>query len=382
MKILIAPNTFKNALPAREVAEAISHGLRSSSLQAEHILFPVGDGGDGTAKLLADHLDAKPFYFDVKDPLDRIVQAPVYVADDLAIIEMADASGLRLLSREEYDPIRATSFGTGQLIIHALGRGVKNILVCIGGSATVDGGVGALQAMGVKFLDRSRNAITELPQRVDAVRSADVESLHPGLRDCKIIILCDVQNPLTGENGAARIFGPQKGADSFTVSVLEKRLEHLARLISSAGMADISTMKFGGAAGGISALTHAVAGAKLVNGIDYFLKVTSFDEAVQCADWVITGEGSLDLQTLQGKAPFGVLTAARKYKKPVIGIGGVIPNADREVLAKHFDLLFPIHEESTRVDNHVLHKTKWDLIEVGRTIGDHLCRIKSASQRG
>lgn len=372
MNILIAPNAFKHALPASEVADAICEGIQSSGLHAELVSFPVGDGGDGTAALLARHLGAKAIYYDVKDPLRREVSAPVYFSGDTAIIEMADASGLCLLKPHEYAPMQATSFGTGELITHALQHGARKIMLCIGGSATVDGGTGALQAMGVRFLDSSGDVVENLPEEIETIQQIDLSSGDARIFDCEITILCDVENPLTGSNGSARIFAPQKGADPTQVELLEGRLQHLANVIQRSGHVDIATLKHGGAAGGIAAMMKALIGAKLVSGIDHFLRVTDFEKVVRQADWVITGEGSLDLQTLNNKAPFGVSQMARSFNRRVIGVAGRIPTEARPMLEKHFDRLFSINNADVKINEELLRNTRRDLIRQGYLIGEFL----------
>lgn len=326
MKIVIAPNAFKNSLTADAAATAILEGLEHSRLRFTAECFPVGDGGDGTGELLIGRLGATPIETPAHDPLGRPYNAFFGLAGDTAIVEMASASGIRLLQRDELDPLHALSTGTGDLMLAALNRGARHIILGMGGSATVDGGVGILTALGVRF---SANHI-------------DISGLDPRLATIRITVLCDVDNPLLGPRGAATVFGPQKGATPDAVQQLEARLQNFAGLVHQTTGKDIATLSRGGTAGGAAAGLYGLLDAELVNGIDYFLQLTAFDKTLEDADWVITGEGSLDEQTLRGKAPYGVAVHAKKKGIPVIGLAGRLPQ-DTSRLDEYFDALFPIN---------------------------------------
>jgi glycerate kinase len=326
MKIVIAPNAFKNSLTAEAAATAILQGLGESRLRFTADCFPVGDGGDGTGELLGNRLGATLIATPALDPLGRPRNAFFGLAGDIAIIEMASASGIRLLRRDELDPLHALSTGTGDLMRAALNHGARHIILGMGGSATVDGAVGMLTALGVRFSDTL----------------IDRSNLDPRLGTTRVTVLCDVNNPLLGPSGAAAVFGPQKGASAEEVHVLERRLQHLADLIRQTTGKDISSLPKGGTAGGAAAGLCGLIDAELVNGIDYFLQRTDFDKTLEGADWVITGEGSLDDQTLQGKAPYGVALYAKKKGIPVIGLAGRLPQ-NTERLDEYFDVLFAIN---------------------------------------
>lgn len=346
MKIVIAPNAFKNSATAEEAALAIERGLKRAEPRLETVLCPVGDGGDGTGRVLSHQLNAVAVDVEVKDPLgQQIVASFGWMADEqTAIIEMADASGLRLLKPNQYDPLRATSYGTGQLIKAAVEKGARKILLCIGGSATVDGGLGILTALGIRFYD-AHGAAIHYPYEWASV--ADYET-HDALlkhHEVEIAILCDVENPLLGADGAAAVFGPQKGANEQMVQELEKGLTAFRNLVERRTGRDIGIVKHGGAAGGVAAGLFGLLNARLVNGIDEVLKRLHFDKKLDAADWVITGEGSIDQQTLQGKAPFGVAQMAKGRGVPVAAFAGKIPSQPNAALAKWFDPLININPQ-------------------------------------
>ena len=349
MKIVIAPNAFKNSLDAASAAAAIRAGLERSRLVADLLEFPVGDGGDGTAALLVRHLGGHWVPADVHDPLGRTIPACVGLVDDgrTAIIEMADASGLRLLQPHEYDPLRTSSRGTGELIRKALDLGAGQILLCIGGSATVDGGMGILQALGARFSDDQGAPLEATPLSGERMAGIDLADLDGRIFHTHLTILCDVDNPLLGPHGAAHVFGPQKGAGPAAVSYLESVLSRLSQLVQQRTGKDIRSIKGGGAAGGVAACLQAICNATLLGGAEYFLEKTRFDDALRQADLVITGEGSIDKQTLRGKGPWAVASMAKARSIPVIGLAGNIPRDDDSDLGMLFDVLLPINSGGT-----------------------------------
>lgn len=372
MNILIAPNSFKNSLDADACAEAIKQGFLQSKLKCTCNCFPVGDGGDGTAALLIKKWNAKKIYVDVHDPLQRMIQSSFgFISESkTAIIEMADASGIKLLKKHELDALHANSFGTGEMIKHALDAGAKKIIMCIGGSATVDGGTGILHALGFHFLDETKNELKNLPNDLKYVSGINIENADKRIFNCEVIILCDVENYLLGANGAAQIFGPQKGATQNDVLMLEASLKKFCDVTLQQTGINMNTLKHGGAAGGVAAGLHVWLKAKLVSGIDYFLDATNFDAAMQQTDLLITGEGSIDTQTLEGKAPYGVAKKAKEKNIPVIGLAGKIPLNENAELNKFFDVLLSVNNE-TDVSNAILH-TKENLIRTAKALGDLL----------
>src|SRR5687768_9421881 len=318
MNILIAPNAFKNSCTAPDAAKAIAEGLQRSMLNCTTQLFPIGDGGDGTAELLITRLNGRRINVEVSNPLGRKVQSGYSVIQEgkTAVIEMSDASGIKLLKQHELDPINASSFGTGELMMHALDSGVSTIVLCIGGSATVDGATGILTALGMRLKDKHGDEIDRLPQRLIEAHEIDLSGIDTRIYQTRVIVLCDVDNKLLGTQGAAAVFGPQKGADEAAVLFLESALSHWRDKVLDVTGKDIALLKHGGAAGGTSAGLHAIINAELLNGIDYFLDITGFDNAIETADLVITGEGSIDEQTFHGKGPYGVAARCKAKGKP------------------------------------------------------------------
>ena len=344
MHIVIAPNAFKGSLTSGQAAECIAAGLKKSKLSCTLKLIPIADGGDGTAHLISKKLHAKTLHAIVHDPLGKKITA-AYGWDkksETAIIEMADASGIRLIKREILNPLKSDTRGTGELIKSALDKGAKKIVIGLGGSATVDGATGLLNALGVRFLDKSGRKLTELPKGLLALNRIDVGGMDNRLKDCEIILLCDVTNKLLGKNGAAAVFGPQKGANKKEVALLEKCLYQFNKIVKKDLKIDMDSFMHGGAAGGVAAALAAFMNAKLVSGISYYLDIVSFDNELKNTDLVITGEGALDTQTLEGKGPYGVAEKANQHKIPVIVLAGQVPQKIVKELHQYFNAIFSI----------------------------------------
>ena len=344
MHILISPNAFKHSLSAEEAAFAIQTGLMQSKLNCTCECFPIGDGGDGTGDLIIKKCGGKLVSAEVSDPLKRRINTTFGLIDEgkTAVIEMADASGVRLLRPEELNPLRASSFGTGEQIEIALDKGATKIIIGMGGSATVDGATGILTALGIRFLDAAGKELSDLPGSLTRLATADLAGLDERIKEAEVIVLCDVDNLLLGQYGAAAIFGPQKGASVEDVQNLDSGLARLSEIALHQTGRDMSALKYGGTAGGAAAGLYAFLNANLVNGIDYFLQLTGFDAALAKSDLVITGEGSIDEQTLQGKGPFGVAYLAKLKGLKVIGLAGKVPLERNVNLEKYFDVLLPI----------------------------------------
>jgi glycerate 2-kinase len=376
MHILIAPNAFKNSLDAAAAADAIEKGLQRSQLNCTVIKFPVADGGDGTAALLMQHLGATPMEVMVQNPLGKKIRATFGWAENnaVAVIELAAASGLRLLRPHEYNPMRATTFGTGELLLEAMKRNAQQIFLCIGGSATVDGGTGILGALGFRFTDLNGNEILH-PASLKNITDFSLPDNNILFRKTEITILCDVQNPLLGGNGAAAVFGAQKGATEKEVILLEEGLKYFSAIVLKKTGKDIAVVKHGGAAGGVSAGLYGLLDAKLVNGINYFLAVTSFEEELKKATLVITGEGIIDRQTLQGKAPFGVAEKAKTFSIPVVGLAGKIIDEADEGLNYYFSQLICINTPGTKLED-ALKNTFSNLEKAAYNLGNELKKSK------
>lgn len=349
LHLLIAPNAFKNSLDARKTSEALGDGFARSGLDCHLTLFPIADGGDGTRALLHDKLGGKLVTLTVSGPLGTPVEASYSLIDNekTAIIEMADASGVRLLTPEEQNPLYTSSKGTGELILHALSNDrVEQVVLGMGGSATVDGGCGMLHVLGIRFLDNEGKELDPVPKKLQYLKSIDLSGLNERVRDTCITILCDVENKLFGEKGAAYFFGPQKGASAEQVKILDQFLQQLSAVVRQATGKDMAEITSGGTAGGAAAGMYALVNAELTSGIAYFIQKTGFENIIKTADWLLTGEGSLDDQTLWGKAPAGVALLAKKYGIPVAGIAGSVPLEPSEALSNLFNVLIPIsHRE-------------------------------------
>lgn len=380
MHILIAPNAFKNSLDAEQVTLAIEEGLNQSKLNCTTRLFPIADGGDGTGSLIVKSCHGAIIKKEVKDPLGRKITSQFGLIENgtTAIIEMADASGLRLLKKDELNPLKASSFGTGALIKSALAEGAKRIIIAMGGSATVDGGCGILSALGIAFRDANGNGLAAYPEALINMVSVDASGLDERISSCEIVILCDVNNKLLGPDGAAAVFGPQKGASAEDVPVLESFLKKFAEISLAQTGKDMTAIKHGGAAGGATAGLYTWINAKLENGIDYFLELTKFDQALARADVVITGEGSIDRQTLQGKGPYGVAVQAKKAGLKVIGVAGLIPPEPDDELGIYFNELICINEPGVDLAT-AMANTRENLIKIGKEIGNRLALNSTSS---
>lgn len=343
MKIVIAPDSFKENLTSLEVAAALERGIKRVRPRARCIKVPMADGGEGTVQSLVDATGGKIVKKRVTGPLGEPVTARYGILGDgtTAAIEMAEASGLPLVPRERRDPLRTTTYGTGELILDAIERGVSAIIIGIGGSATVDGGTGMAQALGVSFLGGNGRAIGEpvCGGILERISEIDMHELDPRVRKTRITIACDVENPLCGPRGAARMFGPQKGATPEMIEVLDRNLRHLGALIKRDLGIDVMRVAGGGAAGGLGAGLIAFAKARLKRGVDLVSDAVDLAKHLRGADLVITGEGRVDFQTAFGKTPSGVAKAARRLKIPVVAVGGGLADDARGVFEHGIDAL-------------------------------------------
>lgn len=326
MKFVLAPDSFKESMTAKEAADAMERGIKKVFPSAKCIKVPMADGGEGTVQSLIDATSGELINVNVIGPLGNEVEASFGLSGDgkTAIIEMASASGLHLVKKESRDPLLTTTYGTGMLIKAALDNGVNHILIGIGGSATNDGGAGMIQALGAKLLDIHGNEISFGGGSLNKLHSIDLSSLDSRLQNLKIEVACDVTNPLIGENGASKVFGPQKGATLEMVEVLDKNLTHYANIIKKTLGKDIANVPGGGAAGGLGAGLMAFLNAELKSGVELVIKFTELERKMQGADFVFTGEGSIDFQTICGKTPYGVSITAQKLNIPVIAFAGRI----------------------------------------------------------
>lgn len=344
MKIIIAPDSFKESLSSIAVANAIAQGWQDIFPEAQCLKLPVADGGEGTVEALVFATQGDYFTVDVHDPLGNIISAAYGCNGErsIAFIEMAAASGLMLVPPEQRNPLITSSYGTGELIGDALDRGFRHIIIGIGGSATNDGGAGMLQALGIRLLDEKGEELPPGGASLHKLASIDIRRQHPQLAHCRIDIACDVNNPLTGEKGASAVFGPQKGADAEMVRTLDANLAHFATIIQRDIGKDVANIPGAGAAGGMGAALLAFFPARLRPGIEIVLETIALEDKLDNATVVITGEGRMDAQTAYGKTPVGVARLAAKHHVPVIAIAGSIAPGAEAVFAEGINALHAI----------------------------------------
>ena len=343
MKIVIASDSFKGSLASIEVAQSIEMGIFDVFPSCDVVKVAVADGGEGTMDALCQTLGGRFIRIPVQDPIGRTIFASYVILEDgnTAVLEMSSASGLTLLTPAERNPMLTSTYGTGQLIDDAIGRGCRRFLVGIGGSATNDAGMGMLTALGYRFLDAEGNELSGAGASLSKVCGIDCSGVSQAVRDSEFIVACDVDSPLYGPDGAAYVFAPQKGADPDMVKALDDGLRHYADVVASytgkipmhggpsctgetSIMKDAASMPGAGAAGGLGYAFVAFFGARLQRGVDMVLDAVGFDSIIEGADLVITGEGRIDAQTLTGKTPYGVLQRASRQNIPVIALAGSV----------------------------------------------------------
>lgn len=348
MNILIAPDSFKDCLSSKKVAQNIQKGIRRILPEANIKILPVADGGEGTVEALVDATGGKIIKVDVHDPLMRKIESFIGILGDkkTAVIEMAAASGIELLKEDERNPWITTTYGTGELIRHALDKGCSKLVIGIGGSATTDAGVGMAQALGGKFLDSQGKQISYGGGFLNEISEIDLTNLDKRIKGSRILVACDVDNPLYGLEGAAFVYSPQKGADKQMVNKLDKNLRHFARKVQEVLGINIQNIKGSGAAGGLGAGLMVFLKAQLRPGFEIIKDIVKLEKEINKADIVITGEGRIDYQTQFGKAPYGVAQVASKFNKPLIAIAGSLGERYEELHAKGFDYIIPVTDKS------------------------------------
>ena len=344
MKFVIAPQSFKGSLSALEVARAMDEGVRMAVRDADTVLVPVADGGDGTLETLVESTDGAIRSATVTGPVGRAVTAEWGALGDreTAVIEMARTSGLALLSESELDPLGATTYGLGEVIAEALDAGFRNFIVGIGGSATNDAGGGMAQALGVRLLDEDGNDLRPGGGALSRLHRIDTSGLDYRIAESRFSVACDVSNPLTGPEGASAVYGPQKGATPELVGQLDAALKNFAEVVERDVGMSVDAVSGAGAAGGLGGGMMALLDGTLRPGVDIVLDQVGLDEKLQGADLVITGEGQLDFQTVYNKAPIGVARRARKLGIPVIAVSGSLGKGFEDVHSEGIDAVSAI----------------------------------------
>ncbi|HHZ92607.1 TPA: glycerate kinase [Candidatus Poribacteria bacterium] len=360
MKIVIAPDSFKGSLTAPQVAEAIEAGFLLVFPSIVTDKLPMADGGEGTVASLVASSDGKMQQVSVLNPLGNQIPSEFGIMGDCqtAVIEMASASGLPLISQDQQNPMLTTTYGTGQLMHAALDTGCKKLIIGIGGSATNDGGAGMAQALGAKLLDTSGNQIGFGGGSLADIDKIDISGFDPRLSEVDVVVACDVSNTLTGKDGASYVYGPQKGATLDMAEVLDRNLAHFASIIKRDLDQSVADIPGAGAAGGLGAGLIAFAGAKLQAGIDIVLEVTDFANRIQGSDLVITGEGRLDYQTAFGKTPAGVAKIAQQHNIPVIAIAGSVTEDIDKLYAIGIDAVVDIFHEPMSLETAMVNASK------------------------
>ncbi len=342
MKIVIAIDSFKGSMTSMEAGNAAGDGIKRVIPDADVFVKPIADGGEGTVDALVSGMNGKLKAVIVKNPIGDEIYASYGIIDKTAVIEMAAAAGIALISGEDLNPMNTTTYGVGEMIKDAIEAGCRNFIIGIGGSATNDGGVGMLSALGFEFLDKDGKNVPYGAKALKMIETIKDDNVIEALNECTFNIACDVKNPLCGKNGCSFVFAPQKGAKTEDLPVMDDAMEHYAKLTSEKYPDADKDSEGAGAAGGLGFAFLAYLNGKLVSGIDLILDAINIEESLKEADLVITGEGRLDSQTVMGKAPVGIAKLAKKYNKRVIAFAGALTR-DAKVVNEHgIDAIFSI----------------------------------------
>lgn len=341
--VVIASDSFKGSLSSREVAESMIKGFNEASNLLEYKVFQIADGGEGTVEAITNNLGGEVVEFEVLDVFRRKTKAILGVLDDsTCILETASPCGLDKIDETELNPMKATSFGLGQMIIHALDKGFKKIYIGLGGSSVNDGGIGLAKALGVKVIDSNMQEVDDGAIGLSQVAHIDLENLDPRLSKISVILLSDVKNILTGKDGATAVYGPQKGIEADQVEIVDSWMHSYGVILSEATGKDVLNMESSGAAGGLGAILIALTNAEIRSGIEAIIDILKIEDAVKSADIVFTGEGRMDGQSLNGKAPLGIANLAHKYGTPMVAIVGSKSEDYTNVLERGIDVVFDI----------------------------------------
>lgn len=347
MKIVIAMDSFKESMSATEAVQSVKQGIYQYRQDIETVLCPIADGGEGTLETLIQACHGKIEYYEVTGPLFQKIKAPIGYINDCAVIECAKVCGLELLNEMQKDPYYTTTQGLGELILIAVKQGIKKIKICLGGSATNDGGIGMLMALGVRFLDHNRQCVIGTMKGLKDIQKMDMSSFPSFLQDIEVTAICDVDNSLCGEKGATYVYGPQKGVRD--VKEIDDYMKHYGEIVDAYFQKDVMHQAGAGAAGGLGFALISFLGAKFQSGFTEVAKMTSLQDKIQACDLVIVGEGKIDKQTQYGKTPYGVLQIAKIYHKKVVAFAGKVE--DLEVLKSlGFDHIYQISPNHLSLD--------------------------------
>lgn len=369
-RVIAAPNSMKGSIGAFRFADIIEQAFLAVSDRFEVFQMPVADGGDLTAEVLGRAMMLDEKVIDVHDPLGRKIRAGYRFGKGMAVMEMADTSGMKLLNGRDLNPMRASCAGTGEMIRDAFRRGANKIILGVGGSATIDGGMGLLEGLGVVFYDQQRKHLHASGEAVGRIAGWDDSALS-ALKKLEIQVICDVENPLLGENGAVQVFGKQKGATDEMLPVLEQNLKKFSDLIFKKKGKDLAQMKGMGAAGGINLALVGFLDAEIVPGADFVLDTIGFDQILEEASLVVTGEGKIDSQTLANKAPYAVFKRAKQKGLPVFAIGGSITSGSDLI----FDKVYSLINEQVSLDTAVTQAEELIFLRAKQAAMDFLSEV-------
>lgn len=374
MKIILAPDSFKGSLTAIEAAQAMKQGIHDYDPSIETVLLPAADGGEGTICSLVEATNGKIVTVIVQDALGRKTEASYGILGDgkTCVIEIAEASGLIALTKEERNPLKASSYGTGELIMHALDAGLHNFIIGLGGSATNDGGAGILQALGMKLLDINGDELAQGGGALSQLHKIDNTNFDRRISKSSFLIASDVDNPLIGPNGASFVFGPQKGASSEDVKLLDHNLMNYANVIEKLTAVSLHNRKGAGAAGGAGGAFQAFFPGEMKQGVDVVLEAISFDSHLQDADLILTGEGKTDAQTFSGKTPFGIARVGRESEIPVILISGMVAIDSQEKLKPFFHKIYGVVDKTVSAEDSIARAFHYLRVKTKEAITWHL----------
>ncbi|MBK8946339.1 MAG: glycerate kinase [Ignavibacteriae bacterium] len=356
-KILIAVDSFKGSLSSSNAAKIISKGFLKINPNLEIKTVAIADGGEGTVEAFIENFGGKYVSAYVSNPLKKRIRAKFGLIENekTAIIEMSAASGINLILPEERNPLFSSTFGTGELILKALKNNVNKIILGIGGSATNDGGIGLASALGIKFLNKNNKQIGINAEVLSELEFINIQDRNKLIKSVQLIVLSDVTNPLLGQNGASFVYAKQKGATNDTIKILEENLKNLVRVVKKDLNLHIESLPCTGAGGGLTYGLVTFFNAKTVNGIEFLINQLNLDEVIKQFDYVITGEGKMDIQTTYNKAPWGIMKIAKKYDKKIIGIAGKIEDNEEKILSKNFNYLYSMVNSKVSYNESIKH---------------------------